>query len=273
MFLFYIHTPSISWSVTLHYLNFPSPSPRWQSIFWLSDICFPLQLHLSALKFFSVIINLFFSFSSLKYLLSFQRMYFFALTWLYWNELFLSYITTARAQKGVQIQVAVCFECVYGESWGKIWSQVPLKWCWNIAMSAHSGITSWHTVGAHSTRPGPFTTVLLLAPSSQWPEPGGMQGSNLFYNYSDCSHFFARPLMHTCLVIVQNIHQTIHQSNDARIPQLSFWKPSHLRSLCTTWAPASPFMSHKRKMSRHISSKKSDSDSSWTCSNTAAGLV
>ena len=81
----------------------------------------------------------------------------------------------------------------------------------------------------------------------------------------------------TCLVIIQNIHQTIHQSNCARIQPLSFWKPSHLWSLCTTWprskAPASPFVSHERNMSRHNSSKKSDSDSSWTCFNAVAGLV
>lgn len=110
--------------------------------FSLSDLCFPLQLHLSALKCFNVIIYPFFFCSSLKHLLVFQRMHFFASTWLFWNELFLSCITIARAQKGVQIQVAACFECVYGESWGKyevrsLWNGVEILRCQHIPASPH----------------------------------------------------------------------------------------------------------------------------------------
>lgn len=139
-------------------------------------------------------------------------------------------------------------------------SEMVLKYCDVSTFPHHLMTYSWGT--QHKARPVYHSVAAGSLLTVTWARRHARVQP--FLQLLWLQSFFARPLMHTCLVIVQNIHQTIRQSNYARIQQLSFWKPSHLRSLCTSWAcskaPASPFMSHESKMSRHISSKKSDSD-------------
>lgn len=197
----------------------------------------------------------------------------FDLTWLLWIKLSQSkvhckLVTDPRNWAEISANPGRCvFECVYGESHGLIrknirsgHSKMVLKYCAVSTLPHHLETYSWGT--QHEAQP--FTTVLLLAASSLWPKPGinTKQRSGLCCNYLNCSNF-ARLLMNTFLVIVQNTDRSIYYPRIQLRPFLETLT-FHLGNLGTTWAyskaPTSHFLSLERNMPLHILFELCDSN-------------